>query len=314
MSFYVKKLYDNELGIRRGKINKAGKFLLLSKKNQIVEFFPYLDSNVVKPSTSIGIIINDTRILVNAEYVYNNQSTGHKGKDRRIYLNEEIDPNGSYFKTNYYIVFFRYYDEGDNEIRYILYRYTPEHKHYDLLEKLTEKKNHLIFEKIDFIDTSDKSFKEVKISKKTNERINDRLKRDEKDIYSNQAEFRYGLREIYNNKCSITGESIDTGNTINCQAAHIKPWQFKGSHSPKNGILLSLDLHWAFDRGCFTIDNKYKIKVFAKMKNGFLRKYDGKKIQLPKDEKLWPSLDNLDFHNKKIFGKLKMPKKGSLII
>ena len=32
MSFYVKKLYDNELGYRKGIPNKAGKFLLVSKK------------------------------------------------------------------------------------------------------------------------------------------------------------------------------------------------------------------------------------------------------------------------------------------
>ena len=31
MSFYVKKLYDNELGYRKGIPNKAGKFLLVSK-------------------------------------------------------------------------------------------------------------------------------------------------------------------------------------------------------------------------------------------------------------------------------------------
>ena len=41
MNFYVKKLYDNELGVRRGLPNKAGKFLLISKKR--ADFFPFLN-------------------------------------------------------------------------------------------------------------------------------------------------------------------------------------------------------------------------------------------------------------------------------
>lgn len=307
MNFYVKKLYKNELGIRNNIPNKAGKFLLISKKRK--DFFPFLDPDTIEPRTSLGIIINDTKHLVNAEYIYHNDvSKGHKGLDRRIYLNEEIDTAGSYFQPNHYIVFFRYFDEIDNEIRYILYRFTKDHKTYDLLEKKTGGTNHLVFDNLDFIDTTDRTFKKITISKKTDERIRDRLKRNEDDIYSNQAEFRYGIREIYNNKCCITGESIDTGSTINCQAAHIKPWQFKGNHSPKNGILLSLDLHWAFDRGCFTINEDYTIKVFKNMKGGFLDKYDGKKITIPQDENLKPTFQNIKFHNENIFGKLKMPR------
>ena len=38
MNFYVKKLYPNELGIRKGIPNKAGKFLLISKKRAVFLF------------------------------------------------------------------------------------------------------------------------------------------------------------------------------------------------------------------------------------------------------------------------------------
>ena len=307
MSFYVKKLYDNELGWRKGIPNKAGKFLLVSKKR--VDFFPLHNSDELEPGISLGIINNDTKHLVHAEYIYHNDvSKGHKGLDRRIYLNEEIDPNGSYFQPGYYIVFFKYTDEVDNETKYILYRYTPDHTQYDLLEKITEQKNHLVFENLDFINTSNRSYKEVTISKKTQTRISDRLARNVYDIYSNQTEFRYAIRSIYDNKCCIIGESIDTGDTINCQAAHIKPWQFNGNHSADNGMLMSLDFHWAFDRGCFTIDQSYEIRVHKKMKGGFLGKYDGKKIILPKKTDLWPSMQNITFHNQEVFGKLKMPR------
>ena len=44
------------------------------------------------------------------------------------------------------------------------------------------------------------------------------------------------------------------------------------------------------------------------MKDGFLGKYEGKKIVLPKERKFWPSIKNIIFHNKEVFGKLKMPR------
>ena len=307
MSFYVKKLYPNELGIRNKIPNKAGKFLLVSKRK--ADFFPLHNSDDIDPSMSLGIIINDMKHLVNAEYTYHNDdSSKHQGNDRRIYLNEEIDINGEFFKPGYYIVFFKYTDSVDNETKYILYRFTPNDKRYDLLEKITEQKNHLVFENLDFIDTSDRTFKEATISKKTTTRISDRLARNVYDIYPNQTEFRYAMRNIYDYKCCIVGESINTGDTMNCQAAHIKPFALNGNHSANNGLLMSLDFHWAFDRGCFTIDQGFEIRVDKRMKKGFLGKYEGKKITLPKERGFWPSMKNITFHNQEIFGKLKMPR------
>ena len=304
MNFYVKKLYPNELGIRNGIPNKAGKFLLISKKK--ADFFPLHNSDEVDPSMSLGIIINDMKHLVNAEYTHDNDPlSGHRGNDRRIYLNEEIDLKGSYFQPGYYIVFFKYTDEVDNETKYILYRFTPDHKQYDLLEEITKQKNHLVFENLDFINTSDRSYKKATISFKTKTRISDRLARTVHDIYSNQPEFRYAIRNIYDDKCCITGESINTGDTINCEAAHIKPFASGGNHAANNGLLLSRDLHWAFDRGCFTIDQSYEVRVHEKMKDSLLRKYEGKKITLPKDHNFWPSMKNTTHHIREVFGKFK---------
>ena len=59
MSFYVKKLYDNELGYRKGIPNKAGKFLLVSKKR--ADFFPPHKTDEIDPSMSLGIIIDEMK-------------------------------------------------------------------------------------------------------------------------------------------------------------------------------------------------------------------------------------------------------------
>ena len=306
MSFYVKKLYGNELGWRSGQPNKAGKFLLISKKENIVNFFPPHKSDEVDPSMSLGIIVQDMKRLVNAEYTFHNdEKSGHKGKDRRIYLNEEIDQNGTYFQPGHYVVFFKYFDDKDKETKFILYRFTQEDKEYQKLEKLTEQKNHLIFNNLDFIQTFDKVYDEAIISKKTQARITSRLARHIDDVYTNQPEFRFAIRKIYDDKCCVEDRAINTGTTINCEAAHIKPFALGGNHAAKNGLLMSRDLHWAFDKGCFTIDQFYEIKVQSKMKSGFLGKYNGKKITLPKDRHFWPSVKNITYHNQEIFNKFK---------
>ena len=83
MSFYVKKLYDNELGYRKGIPNKAGKFLLVSKKR--ADFFPPHKTDEIDPSMSLGIIIDEMKHLVHAEYTHDNDpESGHRGNDRRI--------------------------------------------------------------------------------------------------------------------------------------------------------------------------------------------------------------------------------------
>ena len=109
-----------------------------------------------------------------------------------------------------------------------------------------------------------------------------------------------GSLDITNNinNYLLTATGTDT---INCEAAHIKPFASGGNHAANNGLLLSRDLHWAFDRGCFTIDQSYEVRVHNKMKNSLLSKYEGKKITLPKDQNFWPSMKNTTHHINEIF-------------
>ena len=41
------------------------------------------------------------------------------------------------------------------------------------------------------------------------------------------------------------------------------------------------------------------------MKDSLLRKYEGKKITLPKDQNFWPSMRNTTHHIREVFGKFK---------
>jgi HNH endonuclease len=116
--------------------------------------------------------------------------------------------------------------------------------------------------------------------------------------------FRKAVLEAYNFKCAVTGHSIIYGDTLNVQAAHIKGKEYGGSDNPTNGIALSLDLHWAFDRGFFAINNDFTIQVHEKMmENKVLQEIDRKKLLLPQDKNLWPNLEMIKYHRENVFGK-----------
>ncbi|MED4522712.1 HNH endonuclease [Bacillus velezensis] len=116
--------------------------------------------------------------------------------------------------------------------------------------------------------------------------------------------FRKAVLEAYNYKCAVTGQSIVYGDTLNVQAAHIKGKEYGGSDNPTNGLSLSLDLHWAFDHGFFSINDDFTIQVHEKMQeNKILQEIDRKKLLLPQDKTLWPNLDMIKYHRDYIYGK-----------
>lgn len=121
-----------------------------------------------------------------------------------------------------------------------------------------------------------------------------------------QSQFRSFLLNMYENKCAVSGESIVFENLNACEAAHIQPDAHHGPMVPDNGILLSRDMHWAFDNGMFTIEDDGTILVHDEMKdNDALAQYHGRQIREPID--VWKSLAPrpryLSWHRENFFGK-----------
>jgi putative restriction endonuclease len=82
------------------------------------------------------------------------------------------------------------------------------------------------------------------------------------------AAFRKTLLEAYGPRCMGSGELIDTPNgLVNLDAAHIIPVEAGGSDDVRNGLLLSKDLHWAFDKGLFSITAEYKVIISSHIAN-----------------------------------------------
>ncbi len=105
-----------------------------------------------------------------------------------------------------------------------------------------------------------------------------------------QGAFRVLVTEIYNRRCSITGERT----LPVLEAAHIKPYAKSGPHKINNGLLLRSDLHKLFDLGYLTITSDFHVEVSKRIKKEYEngREYyamHGKNLTLPSNSKYLPS-------------------------
>ena len=95
---------------------------------------------------------------------------------------------------------------------------------------------------------------------------------------------------------------IEYGNYTNLEAAHIKPKSHKGSFRPNNGIAMSRDMHWAFDKGFFSLTDEYKIQVHPETTSEYLWTFNDKQIKLPVDDFFKPDLENIRYHRENVYG------------
>lgn len=98
--------------------------------------------------------------------------------------------------------------------------------------------------------------------------------------------FRLRLLESYDYRCAFTGRKFldpRRPNLVGIVAAHIVPVACNGSDDPANGLPLSKDLHWAFDRGLIGVDAQRRISVPKDVSelggNEFLRDLAGNPIR-----------------------------------
>lgn len=92
-----------------------------------------------------------------------------------------------------------------------------------------------------------------------------------------QQEWAENIREIFNNKCVISG---DEGSYL--EACHLKEVKDGEDYSEDNGILLTRNLHAQFDNHEFGINPQtYCIEIKDNVKGDIL-KYQGKILDLPK--------------------------------
>lgn len=350
--FYIHKVGHQEMGSvnKRGDKPARGRYFLISKK--CLDFFPHISSVVMNDKVIVSIIPmydRNKRDRVLCTMDYHNQKyadieyTGDNPRDEvRLYMNNEIDPDKCYFFKGDYAVFERL--NYKNEIVYSLTKISPDSKNSKILQDYLDKydksryKSHAVVEALfDFIEQpSEEEISDVVVTDEAEKVImsesnslittidNNDKDEEESDSFEesmgcsifNSTLFHDLVMNAYQYKCAVTGKVIryKEGNIdlFNLEAAHIKPQAHQGTFLPCNGIALSRDMHFAFDKGFFSISDDYKVIVSEKLKGSwFYDEYNGKPIFVPKEQFYRPLNVFLKHHRENVFDKFRQIRRLS---
>jgi putative restriction endonuclease len=109
----------------------------------------------------------------------------------------------------------------------------------------------------------------------------------------------------YKYTCALTGYRMTTLDMESIvDAAHIHEFRDSRNNDPRNGIALSKNAHWQFDRGLWSLNDDYHVLVNREkfIEEGVpgqrLADFEGRRIFLPSDPKYWPEHTYLDWHRK----------------
>jgi putative restriction endonuclease len=122
-----------------------------------------------------------------------------------------------------------------------------------------------------------------------------------------EARFRIEVVVVaYKHTCALTGYRMTTLDMESIvDAAHIHEFSESQNNDPRNGLALSKNAHWQFDRGLWSITDDYRVRVNEEkfIEEGVpgqkLGDFDGHRLFLPGDPKCWPDPESLQWHWKK---------------
>jgi len=77
--------------------------------------------------------------------------------------------------------------------------------------------------------------------------------------------FRETLLSQYQRRCAVSGISLKAHSVAEVQAAHVVGLSQGGQDEPRNGITLTGTLHWAFDKGLFSVSDTRTVIVPKKV-------------------------------------------------
>jgi putative restriction endonuclease len=125
---------------------------------------------------------------------------------------------------------------------------------------------------------------------------------DDEERFIRGGIFKKVVPRIYNYTCCVSGWRMDALADVQLiDACHIIPFKVSHNDTISNGIPLCPNLHRAFDRGLFSIDQDFRVIVsdkFIETENHpySIKQFQGKKICLPEDPKFCPNPANFGWH------------------
>jgi len=122
------------------------------------------------------------------------------------------------------------------------------------------------------------------------------------------ARFRVTVVTQYRFTCSLTGYGAHTskGHSI-VEAAHIHAFAKSRNNQPDNGLALSPDAHWMFDKGLWTSDDEHRVlvadEVFTEWgpDGEWLKARHGQPLRFAHGVQLRPARRNLAWHRSNVF-------------
>jgi len=119
--------------------------------------------------------------------------------------------------------------------------------------------------------------------------------------------FRTRVLTAYEYRCSVCNYDVRLGITpLGLEAAHIKWHQAGGPCIESNGLALCSIHHKMFDRGAFTLSDKFEILVSENVNGSqgvdeWLLKYHGGRIRRPQSPSYSPEFHFLRWHRDQVF-------------
>lgn len=112
----------------------------------------------------------------------------------------------------------------------------------------------------------------------------------------------------YKHTCALTGYRMTTLDMESIvDAAHIHEFSDSRNNDPRNGLALSKNAHWQFDRGLWSITDDFRIMINRDrfIEEGVpgqkLADFGGHRLFLPSDPKYWPEPTYLAWHRERKF-------------
>ena len=147
---------------------------------------------------------------------------------------------------------------------------------------------------------ADSSSAPFRLFKAETERLESRVRR-----IARERAFRLSVLQNFDMTCAFTGRMmIAPGGAHGLDAAHIVPVSSRGTDDVRNGLAISKELHWAFDRGLVAVRDGRVAVASAIMKderNAYLQSFSGKLLQGPTLLKASLSPEALNWHYENVF-------------
>jgi len=124
--------------------------------------------------------------------------------------------------------------------------------------------------------------------------------------YVRNPAFRRVVTENYDFRCAATGlRLVLLDGSAMVEAAHIHPFSEAGDDDPRNGLALTPDMHWAFDRYLISPNTEYRWRVSRALDSRIpdyrsLTELEDKPLFLPREARSYPKREVIEWRLSKL--------------